>query len=172
MPTAQPRARRLNARKAKASSRRSEDPHAVGVDRENGEVWIALTTRCCISIRKAPARHLQGYTPQGARLEANTILVEQEHFDIGSDPLAIYEFESARQKKYEIVRVFPQAEWRSSVCTSFGHEKYSQLRGKSAPFRELHQNRCCGKTVHGVKAGTGLLLFSLAPALQSETIPR
>jgi hypothetical protein len=38
------------------------------------------------------------YTPQGARLEANTILVEKDRLIIGSDPLGIYEFERPDKK--------------------------------------------------------------------------
>jgi len=37
-------------------------------------------------------------TPQGARLEGNTILVEQDRLIVGSDPLGIYEFERPDKK--------------------------------------------------------------------------
>jgi hypothetical protein len=40
------------------------------------------------------------YTKEGARLEANTILVEQDRLIIGSDPLGIFEFERP-DKKYQ-----------------------------------------------------------------------
>jgi hypothetical protein len=41
------------------------------------------------------------YTPEGARLEANTILVEQDRLIIGSDPLGIYEFERPDKKSQQ-----------------------------------------------------------------------
>src|SRR3989441_12677428 len=51
---------------------------AAGVGRENGEGWIALYNTLLHFAkernRRAPSH---GYTPQSARLEANTILVEQ-----------------------------------------------------------------------------------------------
>jgi len=67
---------------------------AVGVDRANGEVWIALNNRLLHFDKEGNRRATYKiYTPQGARLEANTILVEQDRLIIGSDPLGIYEFE-------------------------------------------------------------------------------
>jgi hypothetical protein len=42
----------------------------------------------------------QLYTPQGARLEADTILVEKDRLIIGSDPLGVYEFERP-QKNFQ-----------------------------------------------------------------------
>ncbi len=72
---------------------------AVGVDRENGEVWIALYNTLLHFDKEGNRRATYKiYTPQGARLEANTILVEQEHLIIGSDPLGIYEFERPDKK--------------------------------------------------------------------------
>jgi hypothetical protein len=38
------------------------------------------------------------YTPQGARLEANVILVEKDRLIIGSDPLGLYEFNRPDKK--------------------------------------------------------------------------
>jgi len=67
---------------------------AVGVDRTNGEVWVALYNRLLHFDKEGNRRATYKiYTPQGARLEANTILVEQDRLIIGSDPLGIYEFE-------------------------------------------------------------------------------
>ena len=67
---------------------------AVGVDRTNGEVWIALYNRLLHFDKEGNRRATYKiYTPQGARLEANTILVEQDRLIIGSDPMGIYEFE-------------------------------------------------------------------------------
>ena len=38
------------------------------------------------------------YTPQGARLEANTILIEKDQLIIGSDPLGLYLFDRPDKK--------------------------------------------------------------------------
>ena len=66
---------------------------AVGVDRSNGEVWIALNNTLLHFDAEGNRRATYKiYTPQGARLEANTILVEKDRLMIGSDPLGIYEF--------------------------------------------------------------------------------
>ncbi len=66
---------------------------AVGVDRANGEVWIALYNTLLHFNKEGNRRgSYQIYTPEGARLEANTILVEKGRLLIGSDPLGIYEF--------------------------------------------------------------------------------
>ena len=66
---------------------------AVGVDRGSGEVWMALQNRL-LHFDKEGNRQAtyKIYTPEGARLEANTILVENDRLIIGSDPLGIYEF--------------------------------------------------------------------------------
>jgi hypothetical protein len=67
---------------------------AVGVDRASGEVWVALQNTLLHFDKDGNRRaNYQLYTPQGARLEANTILVEKERLIIGSDPLGAYEFE-------------------------------------------------------------------------------
>ena len=66
---------------------------AVGVDRTNGEVWIALYNTLLHFDKEGNRRATYKiYTPQGARLEANTILVEKDRLIIGNDPLGIYEF--------------------------------------------------------------------------------
>ena len=72
---------------------------AVGVDRTNGEVWVALYNTL-LHFDKAGNRRAtyKIYTPQGARFEANTILVEQDRLIVGSDPLGIYEFERPDKK--------------------------------------------------------------------------
>src|SRR5216684_3209571 len=73
---------------------------AVGVDRVNGEVWIALYNTLLHFDKDGSRRATYKiYTPQGARLEANTILVEQDRLIIGSDPLGIYEFQRPDKKK-------------------------------------------------------------------------
>jgi hypothetical protein len=72
---------------------------AVGVDRANGEVWIALYNNLLHFDKEGNRRATYKiYTPQGARLEANTILVEKDRLIIGSDPLGIYEFERPDKK--------------------------------------------------------------------------
>jgi hypothetical protein len=75
---------------------------AVGVDRENGEVWIALRNTLLHFDKEGNRRATYLlYTPEGARLEANTILVEKERLLIGSDPLGIYEFERPGKKSQQ-----------------------------------------------------------------------
>jgi hypothetical protein len=67
---------------------------AIGVVRSTGEVWIALHNRLLRfdkdGYRKAT---YQLYTPDGTRLDANSIVVERDRLLIGSDPLGIFEFE-------------------------------------------------------------------------------
>jgi hypothetical protein len=79
--------------------RRGEPPSlkrivtGVGVDREKGEVWIALYDTLLHFDKDGNRRATYKiYTPEGARLEANVILVEKDRLLIGSDPLGIYEF--------------------------------------------------------------------------------
>ena len=66
---------------------------AAGVDRSTGELWMALGDDLLHFDKDGNRRasyHI--YTPEGARLEAITILVEADRLIIGSDPLGIYEF--------------------------------------------------------------------------------
>jgi hypothetical protein len=75
---------------------------AVGVDRVSGEVWVALHNTLLHFDKDGNRRaSYQLYTPEGARLEADTILAEKERLIIGSDPLGIYEFERPQKKKSE-----------------------------------------------------------------------
>lgn len=72
---------------------------AVGVDRGSGEVWMALGDDLLHFDKDGNRRasyHI--YTPEGARLEANIILVDPDRLIIGSDPLGIYEFERPDKK--------------------------------------------------------------------------
>ena len=72
---------------------------AVGVDQANGEVWIALYNTLLHFDKEGNRRATYKiYTPQGARLEANTILVEPDRLLIGEDPLGIYEFSRPEKK--------------------------------------------------------------------------
>ena len=72
---------------------------AVGVDRTNGEVWIALYNTLLHFDKEGNRRaSYKIYTPQGARLEATAILVEPDRMMIGTDPLGIYEFDRPDKK--------------------------------------------------------------------------
>jgi hypothetical protein len=71
----------------------------VGVDRATGEVWIALGNSLLHFDKDGNRRATyKTYTPEGARLEATTILVEADRLIIGNDPLGIYEFERPDKK--------------------------------------------------------------------------
>src|SRR6267142_2271223 len=73
---------------------------AVGVDRANGEVWVALYNRLLHFDKEGNRRATYKiYTPEGARLEANAILVEQDRLIIGSDPRGSSEFERPDNKE-------------------------------------------------------------------------
>ncbi len=100
MPTAQAARKEIERQESKGKQRSFKRVlTAVGVDRQNGEVWIALHNTLLHFDKEGNGRATYKiYTPQGARLEANTILVEQEHLIIGSDPLGIYEFERPDKK--------------------------------------------------------------------------
>jgi hypothetical protein len=75
---------------------------AVGVERASGEVWIALQNTLLHFDKEGNRRaSYQLYTPQGARLEADIILVEKDRLIIGSDPLGIYEFERPQKNLQE-----------------------------------------------------------------------
>lgn len=72
---------------------------AVGVDRGSGEVWMALGNDLLHFDKDGNRRaSYHTYTPEGARLEASTILVDPDRLIIGSDPLGIYEFERPDKK--------------------------------------------------------------------------
>jgi hypothetical protein len=71
----------------------------VGVERSSGEVWMALGDKLLHFDKDGNRRATYLiYTPQGARLEANTILIDKDHLIIGSDPLGIYEFDRPDKK--------------------------------------------------------------------------
>lgn len=72
---------------------------AVGVERSSGEVWMALGDKLLHFDKDGNRRATYLlYTPEGARLEANMILVDKDHLIIGSDPLGIYEFDRPDKK--------------------------------------------------------------------------
>jgi sugar lactone lactonase YvrE len=73
--------------------------NAIGVDPDSGDIWMGASNDL-YRFDKEGTR-LGGYklyTPEGARLEANVILVQKDHLLIGSDPLGIYVFERPDKK--------------------------------------------------------------------------
>ena len=72
---------------------------AVGIDRESGEVWMAVGNSLHRFDKEGTRRAgYKLYTPEGARLEASVIVVEKNTLLIGSDPLGIYVFERPDKK--------------------------------------------------------------------------
>ena len=72
---------------------------AVGVERSTGEVWMALGDKLLHFDKDGNRRATYLiYTPEDARLDANTVLVDKDHIIIGSDPLGIYEFDRPDKK--------------------------------------------------------------------------
>lgn len=72
---------------------------AVGVDRDSGEVWMAVGNNLHRFDKEGTRRAgYKLYTPEGARLEANIIVVQKNLLLIGSDPLGIYAFERPDKK--------------------------------------------------------------------------
>ena len=87
-------------REIEKQERRGDPPRfkqvvtAMGVDKQTGEVWIAMGSSLLRFDKEGNRRSLYRlYTPQNARLEANAILVEKDRLIIGGDPGGIYEFE-------------------------------------------------------------------------------
>jgi len=70
-----------------------------GVDRETGEVWMAVGNALHHFDKEGTRRATyRVYTPEGARLEASMIVVEKDLLLIGSDPLGIYVYERPDKK--------------------------------------------------------------------------
>jgi DNA-binding beta-propeller fold protein YncE len=66
---------------------------AFGVDPVNGDIWMALHNTLLHFDKDGNRRSTyQIYTKEGARIEANVILVEENRLLVGADPLGIYEF--------------------------------------------------------------------------------
>jgi hypothetical protein len=66
---------------------------AFGVDPVSGDVWIALHNTLLHFDKDGNRRsEYQIYTKDGARIEANVLLVEEDRLLIGADPLGVYEF--------------------------------------------------------------------------------
>ena len=66
---------------------------AIGVDPDSGDVWVGLHNTL-LHFDKDGNRRASYFlhTPEGARIEATTILVDKERLIIGADPLGLYEF--------------------------------------------------------------------------------
>ena len=72
---------------------------AVGVDRDSGEVWMAVGNNLHRFDKEGTRRAgYKLYTPEGARLDANIIVVQKNVLFIGSDPLGIYVFDRPDKK--------------------------------------------------------------------------
>ena len=72
---------------------------AVGIDRATGEVWMGVGDHLLHFDKDGNRRaSYTMYTPQGARLEMNVILMEPDRMLIGSDPLGVYEFDRPDKK--------------------------------------------------------------------------
>ncbi len=73
---------------------------AMGVDPETEEVWLAAEGLLVRFDREGNRRATYRiYTPDGAKLEATTILIERDRLLIGADPLGIYEFERPERNR-------------------------------------------------------------------------
>jgi hypothetical protein len=73
---------------------------AFGVDQASGEVWMALHNTLLHFDKEGNRRsEYLVYTPEGARLEANTILVEENRLLIGADPQGVFDFERPDRKQ-------------------------------------------------------------------------
>lgn len=72
---------------------------AVGVDPVTGEIWMGVGNNLLRFDKEGNRRDTyQLYTPDGARLAINTILITKDHMLIGNDPLGIYEFNRPDKK--------------------------------------------------------------------------
>ena len=90
---------RARRREIERQEKRSEPPSfqpiltAFGVDPVNGDVWLALHNTLLHFDKEGNRRsEYQIYTKDGARIEANLLLVEEDRLLIGADPLGVYEF--------------------------------------------------------------------------------
>lgn len=72
---------------------------AFGVDPKSGDVWMVLHNTLLHFDQDGNRQSEYAiYTKEGARIEANVLLVEENRLLIGSDPLGIYEFERPDKK--------------------------------------------------------------------------
>jgi hypothetical protein len=66
---------------------------ALGIDPEGENIWISLGDELLLFDQEGVQRSgYRVYTPEGARLEPVTILIEPERLLVGADPLGLYEF--------------------------------------------------------------------------------
>jgi len=66
---------------------------ALGVDPESENIWISLGDELLLFDREGVQHSsYRVFTPEGARLEPVTILIEPERLLVGADPLGLYEF--------------------------------------------------------------------------------
>jgi hypothetical protein len=73
---------------------------AVGIDRATGEVWMAVGSLLMRFDKEGSRRaSYKLYTPEGARLDVQTILVEPDRLLVGSDPLGVYLFDRPDKDK-------------------------------------------------------------------------
>lgn len=73
---------------------------AFGVDPLNGDVWMCLHNTLLHFDKEGIRRsEYQIYTPEGTRLEATVILVEENRLLIGADPLGVFEFPRPDKKQ-------------------------------------------------------------------------
>lgn len=72
----------------------------VGVDPESGEVWMGVNN-VLLHFDKDGNRlaSYMLYTPEGAHLDAEAIIIGKQHLVVGSDPLGIYEFDRPDKQK-------------------------------------------------------------------------
>lgn len=72
---------------------------AVGVDPDTEEIW-AVTGGLLLHFDREGNRRgtYRVYTPEGARIEATSVLVEKNRLLLGADPLGVYEFARPDQK--------------------------------------------------------------------------
>ena len=90
---------RAARREIERQEKRSEPPAlqriltAFGVDPVNGDLWMALHNTLLHFDKDGNRRsEYQIYTKDGARIEANVLLVEEDRLLIGADPIGVYEF--------------------------------------------------------------------------------
>jgi len=90
VPGKRPSALSLERRPAAAEK---PEVNAIGVDPATQELWAAVGN-ALLHFAKDGARRTvyRTFTPEGARLEPRTILVEPDRILLGADPLGIYEF--------------------------------------------------------------------------------
>jgi hypothetical protein len=73
--------------------------NAVGIDRDTGDIWMGVSNDLYRFDKEGTRRgDYKLYTPEGARLEVNVIVVQKDRLMIGNDPLGIYVFDRPDKK--------------------------------------------------------------------------